>query len=366
MANFTINSAELVIQEAFSLNDYSFGHLLLPDGKFLVYGRFTAANGFTRYKIARFNADMTIDPSFQPEAYNYLSDPQSAIYGAVLDTDGNYIIMTTMITANSQNVVIYKISSNGAWMANLGVVVLSPGFDMNLKPAATFMGKCTENGYLSIRINGGDGGTSTFTYNGGTSTYMNIIDYSGALYRTTNAFSFVRYVVNEGEQSYNQTTDGKLWKMDKDADTVVLQGFVSSDSSVAMNVIQVQNSKYYIGGMFTSYNGTNSRRLIAINISDALVAQTYNIDYISTPGSPGQDSIIDFYIMNDGRFVVGGYFNVNGTSRYDLFVANSDGTLDNSFTLGLPTLLPFVTRMIKLQDDKYVILAGNKSYLLNI
>ena len=366
MANFTINSAALVIQEAFSLNDYSFGHLLLPDGKFLVYGRFTQANGFTRYKIARFNADMTIDPSFQPEAYDYLSDPQSSIYGAVLDTDGNYILMTTMITANSQNVIIYKISSTGAWMSNLGVVVLSPGFDMNLKPAATFMGKTTESSYLAVRINGGDDGASTFTYNGGTSTYMNIISYSGALYRTTNAFNFVRYVVNEAEQSYNQTTDGKMWKMDKDVDTVVLQTFVSSDSSVAMNVLQLKDNKYYVAGMFTSYNGTNSRRLIAINTSDGTVNQAFNLNYISLPGFPGQDAITDFYIMNDGRFIMGGYFNVDGTSRYNIMMVNADGSLSSSFTLGLPTQLPLVTRMIRLQDNKYVVLAGDKSYLLNI
>ena len=58
---------------------------LQSDGKILIGGRFTSVGGQTRNRIARVNADGTLDTSFNPNLNN-------GVYGIALQSDGKIIV----------------------------------------------------------------------------------------------------------------------------------------------------------------------------------------------------------------------------------------------------------------------------------
>ena len=58
-----------------------------PDGKVIAAGRFTAANGVSRNRIARFNSDGSLDSSFDPGI-----GPNGDIFAAILQPDGRIVV----------------------------------------------------------------------------------------------------------------------------------------------------------------------------------------------------------------------------------------------------------------------------------
>ena len=58
-----------------------------PDGKVIVAGRFSAANGVPRNRIARFNSNGSLDTSFDPGI-----GPDGDIFAAILQPDGRIVV----------------------------------------------------------------------------------------------------------------------------------------------------------------------------------------------------------------------------------------------------------------------------------
>ncbi len=63
------------------------GTTVQPDGKILVVGNFTQISGTSRSRVARLNADGTVDASFNP-----LGGANAAVYEVVMQTDGKIIV----------------------------------------------------------------------------------------------------------------------------------------------------------------------------------------------------------------------------------------------------------------------------------
>ena len=69
--------------------------IIQPDGKFLICGSFTKANGVTRRNIARFNSDGTLDATFDPG-----SGTDSGFSGMILQPDNKILIFGGFSTVN--------------------------------------------------------------------------------------------------------------------------------------------------------------------------------------------------------------------------------------------------------------------------
>lgn len=66
--------------------------VLQPDGKILVGGNFEAFNGLSRHAVARLNADGSLDPGFDPDAREYLTDLHSrGAFSLALQADGKVL-----------------------------------------------------------------------------------------------------------------------------------------------------------------------------------------------------------------------------------------------------------------------------------
>lgn len=81
---------------------------------------------------------------------------------------------------------------------------------------------------------------------------------------------------------------------------------------------------YYIGGTFTSFNGSTKRRLVRTN-SSGVVDTSFNPNINNT--------VYSVCIQSDGKILVSGAFDtINGTTTGGLARLNTNGTVDTTFT----------------------------------
>ena len=83
-----------------------------------------------------------------------------------------------------------------------------------------------------------------------------------------------------------------------------------------------------IGGSFTTYNGTNARRIARLNTTTGAIDSTFNA------GGAGFSSGTVYALRqaSDGKYYVGGSFSsYNGVSRRGIARLNSNGSLDTTF-----------------------------------
>ncbi|HEY2102291.1 MAG TPA: delta-60 repeat domain-containing protein [Chthoniobacterales bacterium] len=87
-----------------------------PDGKIIAAGRFSTANGVARNRIARFNSNGSLDGSFDPG-----TGPDGEIFAAVLQPDGRVVIAGsfTMFNGVPRNRVA-RLNANGSVDSTFG------------------------------------------------------------------------------------------------------------------------------------------------------------------------------------------------------------------------------------------------------
>ena len=114
-----------------------------------------------------------------------------------------------------------------------------------------------------------------------------------------------------------------------------------------------------VGGMFTEVDGAPHNRLIRFNYDGA-------IDNTFDPSGSGVDgdiavfgpSIEDIVVRPDGKtWIAGNFAKYNGTSRPNIALLHSDGTLDNSFSGG--TGPDHKVRRVAIESNGDLILAGS-------
>jgi uncharacterized delta-60 repeat protein len=110
--------------------------------------------------------------------------------------------------------------------------------------------------------------------------------------------------------------------------------------------------KVLAGGSFLHYQGLIQNHLVRLN-QDGSVDQTFNL------GVGPNDVVHALAIQLDGRVLVGGNFtNFNGTAINRIARLNADGSLDTNFVADLGTGLNDVVSAIAIQPDNRIIVGG--------
>jgi uncharacterized delta-60 repeat protein len=157
-----------------------------------------------------------------------------------------------------------------------------------------------------------------FSFNGGFNNQANnaVEDSSGRIifvgdFTTYSGLPFNRIVRINGDASIDNTFN-------------IGSGF----NNTVTEVVLQPDGKILIGGLFSSYNGTPANKIIRLN-SDGTVDGTFN-------SGTGFDQIVfTISVQSDGKILVGGFFSqYNGVSYNRLIRLNSNGSIDNSFTIG--------------------------------
>jgi uncharacterized delta-60 repeat protein len=286
----------------------------LPNGQILVAGYFTSYNGIARNDIARLNADGTLDTSFATTGTGF--GGVSQVLDIAVQTDGKIIVGGVFTSYNgTSRGRIARLNSDGS--LDTTFVPTGTGFDalvtcLAIQPdgkviaGGMFLNFNGTNRYLIARLNSDGSLDPTFTQTG-----------SGL-----NSYPAVLSLLPSGQ--------------------------------------------LYVGGVFTSYNGTPTPGFARFN-SDGSLDSTF----VQT-GSGISGGVFGMARQEDGKILVSGITGYNGTSIRVARI-NSDGSLDPTFTVESPGLDDGLSGLALQSDWKVLIYggfrkigAGGASYLARL
>jgi uncharacterized delta-60 repeat protein len=326
-------------------NTHVFTSCIQPDGKIIIGGSFTSYNGISRNRIARLNVDGSLDTSFDPG-----SGASDVVYASSIQPDGKIIIGGNLTSYNgtSRN-HIARLNTDGSLDTSF-----DPGSGAN---DTVYIISIQSDGKIII------GGNLT-SYNGTSRNTIARLNADGSLdtsfdpgsgathtVQTTSIQSDGKIIIGGYFTSYNGTSLNHIARLNADGslDTSFNTGS-GANTSVATSFIQ-PDGKIIIGGGFTSYNGTSLNRIARLNADGSL-------DTSFNAGSGANSIVYASSIQPDGKIIIGGSFvSYNGTSRTRIARLNADGSLDTSFDPGSGANDAVYT--ISIQSDGKIIIGGD-------
>lgn len=133
-----------VITSVSNLDDVAFSVVLQPDGKIILVGTTTPenSNGKTASVIIRYNADGSLDTSFDGDGIVVASISDSSVFGfdAAVLPDGKILVSGAVTTSDSSSFAVFRYNSDGSADSTFGtngrVVTLLSGFPYSLQNLA--------------------------------------------------------------------------------------------------------------------------------------------------------------------------------------------------------------------------------------
>lgn len=271
------------IQDIF-INQNSNAIFIQEDGKILVGGNFTSFNNVPRKKIVRLNTDGSVDLSFNAG-------------------NGNFDGMILAIKGQSDGKIICG-----------GIFNLFNGFVKNN------LVRLNANGTLDYSFNIGAG--FNYSTSSGTiqSSYVNTIDVT-----TDN-----KIIVGGYFNRYKNLVQKGIVRLNENGtkDNTFLVGSGTNEIDVIRKIyINPVDSKIYIAGSISEFNGLESSNVIKLN-ADGSTDTTFTVteNVVSNNFNTG---ISDFGILSNGNIIVSGDFTLN--QLQDLAMYNSSGNLIENF-----------------------------------
>jgi uncharacterized delta-60 repeat protein len=233
--------------------------LVQPDGKIVFGGKFTSVNGAARPSIARLNADGTLDSTFQPD-----SNGGDYVFAVALQTDGKIVAGGSLVR---------RLTATGSTDASFGA-----GFDNTVRCVAIQKdGKILVGGYFSgcvTRLNSNGGRDSTFKVGtGATSDSITPVVYSLCVQGDG------KIILGGGFSSVNGVARSDLARLNADGTAdgnfVPTQGLNSYVYSIGIQ----PNAKILVGGEFSLANG-GGRSGLARFYGDSSLLKILSISYL--------------------------------------------------------------------------------------
>jgi uncharacterized delta-60 repeat protein len=288
-------------------------------GKFYVGGEFNSIDGQPRSRIARFNADGTLDATFTPSGLN------GAVYAIVPATDGKLWIGGGFTTVSGQTRNYFaRLNADGSLDPTFNtegtgfsgtVYAIVPQTDGQLLVGGGFYSFNNSSGPNCLVRLKTDGTRDASFAPAPNSTVMTLALQGDGKILTGGSFNTIAGT----SRSYlaRLKTDGTL-------DATFDPG--TGPTNVIRAIALQSDGKILIGGSFTSYNGTAAGMIARLTTTGAL-------DASFATGSGFNSDVLSLCIQSGGGIVAGGYFgSFNGASVPQLVRLNADGTRDASFT----------------------------------
>ncbi len=290
--------------------------VLQPDGKLLIGGFFISINGITKYNLARFNIDGSLDATFSPK----VSD---GVYSIALQPDGKILIggAFTFVNNVSRNRVA-RLNSDGSLDASF-----NPGGGTDntvFRVALQSDGKILVGGFFTLfngvansslaRLNSNGSLDTSFSTNTNSTVYAIVPLADGKIL----IGGFFGTVNGTSQQNFARlNSNGSL-------DTTVTTLVVGS----LREIILQPDGKILIGGNLTSVNSTSRNRIARLNTD-------FSLDTTFNPGTGFNSTVWTINLPASGKMLVGGQFTTfNGVSRNGITQLNADGSLDTTFNVG--------------------------------
>jgi len=251
-----------------------------PDGKVLLAGGFSVVNGVTRNRVARLNADGTLDTGFDPGA-----GPNAYVLSLVLQPDGRVLLGG------------YFWQVNGVTRNRVARLNADGSVDTGFVPGTL------DNGYVNSVVLGQDGK----------------IILCGGLYVGLNSRILRLHANGAVDSTFNAGNN-----------------VINSDVTTA---VTQEDGKVVIGGYFTAINGVSRPYLARLDVNGSL-------DLAFNPGAGANNYVWTLLMEPDGALVAGGAFTTyQGVSR------NRLTRVHNSAPINQPPLLDAIGNVTVAEDS---------------
>ena len=350
------------IDNAFNASFSAIGEIfdiaLQPDGKILVGGIFRSANGRANTNIARFNADGTIDTTFETGTGTRTDSISlfNFIYDVTVQSDGKILVGGSFSGFNGQNrTSIVRLNSNGSVDTSFNTYFINPSqFSLVRTIFVQSDGKILVGGYFLdstfgqfynglVRLNPDGSTDSTFKYPD------NVI--RGQVLQIAQQADG-KIIIGGTFVTVDGRTSSRIARLNLDG-TLDTSFNVGSGANIGISDIVLQpDGKILIGGSFTAYNGTSRNHFARLN-SNGLLDTTFDV------GTGANNIVYDILQQADGKILIGGNFtSYNGNPANKLARINADGSFDDSFVSGFDNDARNSVREIVQQADGSILVGG--------
>ena len=328
-----------------------------PEGRVLIAGNFTSMNGVIRNRIARFNADGSIDSDFDPKG-----GPNGTVRSLALLPDGR------MMLGGSFDIVSGQLHNGAARLNSDGS--LDPSFrdtraggevfsvavqpDGKVLLGGSFYGIANSSRQTIARLNA-DGSLDPSFDAGGVGLWI----YSVVLQ------SDGRIVVGGDFSRINgRVTHRRLARLNPDGTVDGDFQPLSGPNGRIYSLASQPDGKILIAGAFSSVDAID-RSLVARLNSDGSLDRAFEA-HVTHPtesyDSGGRSRVGVMLVQPDGRIVIVGEFKqVEGVPRNQVARLNPDGSLDTQFDTGSGPDGQVLA--VAIQGDGKIIVCGNFTYL---
>jgi len=327
-----------------------------PDAKLIAVGRFTSIAGVTQSRIARLHVDGSLDTSFSVGL-----GASGLVHAATLQGDGKLIIGGDHATyRGNAPAFLTRIESNGATDTTFGLpagangtvqaIALQPDGKALIGGSFTSYGgqPCTRIARIM------PDGTVDASFQTGAGAYGGVI---APIVSALAVQADGKAVVGGDFNRFNGVVANRLARLNSDGsvDTAFATAIGTAVGSLISCIVIQPDGKLLVGGNFPSFNGFSIGRIVRLNPDGSR-------DLSFVPGTAANAAVRCVALQADGKILIGGEFTTfSGVPAPRIARLNADGTLDTSFVSGvgpaggLPTT--FVSA-IAVQPDGKLVLGG--------
>ena len=314
---------------------------LQPDGKILLGGLFTSVAGQTRNRIARLNADGSLDAVFNPNARG---NALAGVFSFAVQTDGKILVGGSF--TNIGGVVcsnLARLNTNGSLDTTFipNPTYFSPGNSRVMSLLLQPDGKIVLGGVFTTVA--GQPCTNIGRLNMDGTLDTNFQATANGFVTTLTAQADGKILVSGSFGALNGQPRNGFGRIN--ADGSLDNSLTNMPNGSVAAIVEQPDGGILIGGPFDQVDGQPHVRLARIALNGA-----------TDPGfTPNADQTVHtIALQTDGRLQVGGFFGqLNGQTRSRIGRLNADGSLDMDFN---PTASGTVLSLITQPDGR--ILAG--------
>jgi uncharacterized delta-60 repeat protein len=346
----TPGSAELAF--APNANNAIFASVVQADGKIIIGGTFTSINGVLRNRIARLNANGTLDTTFTPANLNNI------VRALALDANGKVLVGGGFTIVDDEPLIspatrrtrerLCRLNTNGT---------LDTTFNPGAFGSTVFAivvqgdGKIVVGGQFSASTSPRErlarltaDGTVDSTFPTADSTVRALAVQTNGQILVGGAFANI---------TVGGTTTGRagIARINANGTLDTFNPGISEGGNV-FSINDMGTNGFLVGGRYSTIAGT-ARTALARFLANGNLDTTFNPNL--TVGA-GNIDVFTTRVDSIGRVLLGGIFSgVNGLSRVGIARLNSNGTTDTDFDSSVGGPAPFVQVVVPQAEDKVII-----------
>ena len=349
-------SLDLSFDPGTGINAYINEMILQPDGKILICGNFTVYQSETRKSLARVNTDGTVDLSFDPGVGPDNPDGEEIVYDMALQPDGKIVIVGNFQSYGGVSInKVARLNADGTLDTSFdpgasvdtgkdphGVAVQPDGKILIGGNFSEFDGTSRER---IARLNAD--GSLDMSFDPGSGVGNSTNSSVGKIHLQSDG----KPVIIGDFSSYNAVPRNNIARLNTDGslDTSFASGAGPGGDIFALSLRA--DGKMMIVGNFSTYDGTPQKLVARLNADGGL-----DTTFVSATTFSGY--LMDVVIQPDDKVVVvGSMLSYNGDSSKNVMRILADGSsLDPAFSVGAGANA--VATDACLQTDGKILVAG--------